>query len=120
VVAPQAQNNSWYTGRYAAPQAELGAELEAARRQVGAVLDRAVERSGDPARVALFGFSQGACLALDLFAARGQRLGALVALSGAAIGTPDEQPAPGAGVRGAPVLLGASASDPYLCARAVA
>jgi homogentisate 1,2-dioxygenase len=114
VIAPQAPNNSWYTGRYAAPQAELGAELEAARRQVAAVLDRAIERSGDPARVALFGFSQGGCLALDLFAARGQRLGALVALSGAAIGTPDEQRPPGAGVRGTPVLLGASAADPYL------
>jgi homogentisate 1,2-dioxygenase len=62
----------------------------------------------------LFGFSQGACLAIDLFATRSQRLGALVALSGGAIGLPDEQPAPGPGARGTPALLGAAAADPYL------
>src|SRR5262249_35788802 len=113
VVAPQGQNNVWYQGRYAGRQADLGAELASARAQATALLGRAVAAVGAE-RVVLLGFSQGACLAIDLFASRSQRLGALVALSGAAIGLPEEHRSPGPGARGTPVLLGMSAEDPYL------
>jgi len=113
VVAPQGRNNVWYQVRYSAHQADIGPELDAARAQVNAVLDRAVAACGAE-RVVLLGFSQGACLALDLFASRSQRLAGLVALSGAAIGTPDEHRTPGPAARGTPVLLGASSEDPYL------
>jgi homogentisate 1,2-dioxygenase len=111
VVAPQAPNNVWYGPRHTAPRAQLGAELEAAVATAGRVLDTAVARSA-PERVVLFGFSQGACLAIELFSRRAQRLGALVALSGAQIGSPGEAPLPAPGVAGTPVLLGASVDDP--------
>jgi homogentisate 1,2-dioxygenase len=113
VVAPQAAGNVWYAAPYSAPRAEIGAELEAAHAQVGAVLDAVIARSA-PERVVLFGFSQGACLAIDVFARRGQRLGALVALAGAAIGPAGEAPPPPDAVAGTPALLGASAADRWV------
>jgi homogentisate 1,2-dioxygenase len=112
VLAPQARDNAWYAGRYGENKRNL-AELESALEVTGAVLDRAVAAVG-AGNVVLYGFSQGACLALELFLRRGERLGALVALSGACIGGPDEQIEPAPALAGAPVLLGASRGDPWL------
>jgi homogentisate 1,2-dioxygenase len=112
VLAPQARDNLWYAGRYGEKKQNL-AELESALDVTGAVLDRAVAAVG-AGNVVLYGFSQGACLALELFLRRGERLGALVALSGASIGGADEQIVPAPALAGTPVLLGASRSDPWL------
>jgi len=112
IVAPQASDNAWYTARYTAPRAEHGPALAAALDIASRTLDRV--RTSHPERVALYGFSQGACLALELFLAREERLDALVALSGAFIGPPEERPPLAARLAGTPVLLGASEADPYL------
>lgn len=118
IVAPQASDNAWYAARYTAPRAELGAGLAGALDTVSRTIDR-VRSSGHDARVALAGFSQGACLALEIFLAREERLDALVALSGAFIGPPEERPPIPAHLAGTPVLLGASEADPYLDAGGV-
>ncbi|HWP09611.1 MAG TPA: iron-containing alcohol dehydrogenase [Polyangiaceae bacterium] len=117
IVAPQASDNAWYTARYSASRSEHGAALAAALDTASRVLDRM--RQSQPARVALFGFSQGACLALEVFLAREERLDALVALSGAFIGPAAELPPRHAHLAGTPVLLGAAEADPYLDAAAV-
>jgi homogentisate 1,2-dioxygenase len=113
VVAPQARDQAWYATKYTAPRAEIGPALASALEQASAVLER-VLRESTPERVCLFGFSQGACLALELFARRGARLPALVALSGAFIGPPGEAPELSANVAGTRVLLGGALADPYL------
>jgi homogentisate 1,2-dioxygenase len=113
VVAPQARDQAWYSAKYTAPRAEIGPALTSALEQVRAVLERVLGESA-PERVCLFGFSQGACLALELFARRDLALSALVALSGAFIGAPGEEPPLGAGVAGSRVLLGGALGDPYL------
>jgi homogentisate 1,2-dioxygenase len=66
------------------------------------------------ASLCLFGFSQGACLALEFLLRRAPRVSAVVALSGAVIGPAGETPSPPAPLAGTPVLIGASAGDPYL------
>jgi homogentisate 1,2-dioxygenase len=115
VVAPHATDNAWYTARYTAPRAELGAALTTALAEAGAALEHVLETAGVE-RVALLGFSQGACLALELFAQRGAPLSALIALSGGLIGPPEEQTPLGSNLAGTRVLLGAAAADPYLSA----
>ena len=118
VVAPQATGNSWYSAAYSAPRAELGDGLARALDQTTRAFDR-VLHDVPAERVVLFGFSQGGCLALELFLARGKRLEALVALSGAFIGPPEELPPLAAGLAGTRVLLGAADADPHLEGRAV-
>jgi len=112
IVAPQARDNSWYAGRYDAQKSELS-ELEAAIEQTGRALDRAIAAVGAE-QVVLYGFSQGACLAIELLLRRGTKLGALVALSGAAIGKKGEELAIAPSLAGMHVLLGASVADPWL------
>jgi phospholipase/carboxylesterase len=113
VVAPQAFDNEWYHGRNFESRAALGARLEESVAHVQKVLDDVVRRSS-PERVVLCGFSQGACLALEVFTRRSERLGAVWAFSGAVIGTPDEDRPPGDAAEGTPVLLGASEGDPWV------
>jgi homogentisate 1,2-dioxygenase len=113
IVAPQAPDHAWYQARYSSPRAEIGDALEAALVDVGGVLDR-VLRASKPERVVLFGFSQGACLALELFARRNQRLAAVIALSGAGIGPRGEEQPLESGIAATPVLLGSSTGDAHL------
>lgn len=113
IVAPQAFDNEWYHGRNFESRAALGVRLEESVRNVQAILDEATRRVGAE-HVVLAGFSQGACLALEVFTRRSERLGAVFALSGAVIGTPEEDRPPGDDVEGTPVLLGASQGDPWV------
>jgi homogentisate 1,2-dioxygenase len=113
IVAPQAPDHAWYQARYSSPRAEIGGALEAALVEVDRVLDRVLSTS-QPERVVLFGFSQGACLALELFLRRNQRLAAVIALSGAGIGPRSEERPLESGIAATPVLLGSSTGDPHL------
>ncbi len=113
IVAPQAVGNSWYPGRYDQSRVELDEELDVALARVTAVCDRVAKTVGDE-RLALFGFSQGACVALEVFIARGRRLASVVALSGARIGEAEEGPPASAELSGTPVLLGLSNGDLWI------
>ena len=113
VVAPQATELAWYAAKYTSPRSEIGPALVNALEQAGTALERVLAECA-PERVCLFGFSQGACLALELFARGGRELSALVALSGALIGPPEEQPQLASGNHGTRVLLGGALEDPYL------
>jgi predicted esterase len=68
----------------------------------------------DPSRVALLGFSQGACLALEYAARHARRYGALIGLSGGLIGPPGtSREYPGA-FADTPVFLGCSDVDAHI------
>jgi homogentisate 1,2-dioxygenase len=104
--------NRWYGVRYG--EAGAGADPE-----VAAALARVEEALGSLARfvprgaIALAGFSQGACLALEYAARKGAGLAAVIAPGGARIGAPSEW-APGGGLAGLTVLVGAGAKDAWV------
>lgn len=113
-LAPQAVGNSWYPRSFLAPlrsnQPHLDSALAAVERLVGEVEDRGPGAE----RLALVGFSQGACLAVELAARLGQRLGAVAGLTGGLIGPPGiARDYPGS-LAGTPVLLGAGDPDPHV------
>ncbi len=113
VIAPQAFENSWYDGRYYESRKTLGEALDRAVSDVSKILDAVIAKV--PAEhVVLMGFSQGACLATEVFTRRSERLGGLCVFSGAVIGDPSEDRPPGDAVSGTPVLLGASDGDPWV------
>jgi predicted esterase len=90
-IAPEAPGNSWWPTSFLAPQAQIGVHLDrglAAMEMAISVL----EDEGLPrARIWLGGFSQGACLALEAFARAGGGLAGVFALSGALVGTADDE-----------------------------
>ncbi|MEZ0373583.1 MAG: iron-containing alcohol dehydrogenase, partial [Candidatus Sericytochromatia bacterium] len=111
VIAPQASENSWYSGPYHAPLAALEPELSAALAQLDQTVARVLEQV-TAERIVLCGFSQGACLVTEYLLRKPRRFGGLIALAGARIGeawaelTPD--------LTGLPVLLGVADADPWV------
>ncbi len=65
-------------------------------------------------RTVLLGFSQGACLSLELAARAARRFGAVAGFSGALIGPSDTSSYHLPGLDGTPVLLGCSDRDPHI------
>lgn len=112
IVAPQAPDRRWYDSGYReAPEACVGA-LDTALWELDEIYGR-VREAAPGARVVLFGFSQGACLAAEWVARRAPRIEGLVALSGARLGTPESLGAP-AKLSGLSVLLGVAAEDAWV------
>ena len=113
-LAPQAEGGTWYPHSFLAAiesnEPWLSASLD--------LLDRLVARCGTAGlpteRLALAGFSQGACLSAEYAARNARRYGGLVLLSGGLIGppgTPREYPG---SLAGTPALLGCSDVDPHV------
>jgi predicted esterase len=114
-LAPEAADSSWYPYRFTEPTARNEPHLGSALSVLGDLVDRLIDGGMAPGRIALLGFSQGACLALELALRRGQRLGAVIGLSGGLIGDALAQPAAGArAFEGMPVVLGCSDHDPHI------
>jgi predicted esterase len=65
-------------------------------------------------KVALVGFSQGACLSLEFIARNAQRYAAVIGLSGGLIGPPGTQFTYQGSLAGTPVLLGCSDIDAHI------
>jgi phospholipase/carboxylesterase len=122
-LAPQAAGSTWYPYSFLAPLAANEPWLSSALAAVGRTLDLAA--AGHPAEhVALAGFSQGACLALEYMARHPRLYAGVAGLSGGLIGpegTP--RPAPAAGsappLAGTPVFLGCGNPDPHIPAARV-
>jgi phospholipase/carboxylesterase len=114
-LAPQASGNTWYPYRFTEPVARNEPYLSSALSVLDDLVDRLVGDGIPAERIALLGFSQGACLALEFALRREQHLGCVLGLSGGLIG--DSVAPPPAGARtfvGMPVLLGCSERDPHI------
>jgi predicted esterase len=116
-LIPEATGHTWYPQRFLAPLAANEPWLGSALRVVSALVAQAIAAGVPPARIAIAGFSQGACLALEFVARTPARYGAAIAFSGGLIGPADEPrpPVPGGGsLAGTPVFLGCGDQDGHI------
>jgi predicted esterase len=116
-LVPEATGHTWYPQRFIAPLAANEPWLGSALGVVGGLVARAAAAGVPASRLAIGGFSQGACLALEFVARAPVRYGAVFGLSGGLIGPPDESRAPGpagASLGGTPVLLGCGDRDGHI------
>ena len=88
-VAPEAKDRSWWPTSFLAPMSQMAAALaDGIAALEGAIA--AFQAAGLPRnRIALMGFSQGACLALEFTARHGAGLHSVTGFSGGLIGTAD-------------------------------
>jgi predicted esterase len=110
-LAPQAAGNTWYPQSFLAPLTQNEPWLSSALALVGATLDHAAEAGIPPERMALVGFSQGACLTLEYAARNARRYAGVIAFTGGLIGpdgTPRQYPGTLGGTR---VFIGGSDID---------
>lgn len=118
VLAPNAVGQTWYPYRFTEPVSRNEPYLSSALSLVETLIARLVEKGLPAGRIALLGFSQGACLALECASRHAARLGAVIGLSGGLIGesiTSAGRPRQD----GLPVFLGCSERDPHIPLRRV-
>jgi predicted esterase len=114
ILAPQAAGNTWYPYRFLEPTERNEPYLSSALRIVADLIARLGEQGIPAERVALLGFSQGACLALEAAARNAQRYAGVIGFSGGLIGPPGTAfDFPGS-LEGTPVFIGSSDVDPHI------
>jgi predicted esterase len=113
-VAPEAAGHTWYPFSFLAPMEQNEPHLSSALRRLAGVVDDVMGRGIPSNRIALVGFSQGACLALEFAARHAQRYAAIVGLSGGLIGPPGTPRDYTGSFAQTPVLLGCSDIDPHV------
>ncbi len=108
-LAPHASGGTWYPKSFLEPRAANEPHLTVSLESVRGLLEQF-----EPHRTLLGGFSQGACLASDLLLRTAvPRAGAWL-FSGGLIGEDRELPEPDGDLKGTPVLISGSLSDPHI------
>lgn len=114
-IAPQAAGNTWYPFSFLMPMEKNEPYLSSAIGAIGALVERVQrEHQVNADRVALMGFSQGACLSLEFAARHARRYAAVIALSGGLIGPPGTPRQYPGSLAGTPVFLGCSDVDTHI------
>jgi predicted esterase len=113
-LAPQAAGNTWYPYSFLSPLPQNEPGITSALRIITGLIDRAGREGVDPGRVALIGFSQGACLALEYAARHARRYAVVAGLSGGLIGPPGTPRTYPGSFDGTPVFLGCSDVDAHI------
>jgi predicted esterase len=114
ILAPQAAGNTWYPYRFLEPTERNEPYLSSALRIVTDLIAELGERGIPPERIALLGFSQGACLALEAAARNARRYAGVIGFSGGLIGPPGTSFDFAGSLDGTPVFLGCSDVDPHI------
>jgi phospholipase/carboxylesterase len=113
-LAPEAPRGSWYPYSFLAPLEQNEPHLSDALTAVGAAFAQLATEGYSPERVALIGFSQGGCLALEYAARNAKRYGAVAGLSAGLIGPPGAPRDYPGSMAGTPVFLGCSDIDAHV------
>jgi predicted esterase len=119
-LAPQAAGNSWYPQRFLSPLAINQPGIDSALRRVDALVEELLAAGVASDRLALLGFSQGACLASEYVARHPRRYGAILILTGSLFGPLDLPRSYAGSLAGAPTFIGTSDPDELVPAEHVA
>lgn len=113
-VAPEAAGNAWYPLSFLAPREQNEPYLSSALTKVKRVVDGLVGSGIPMDRIAIAGFSQGACLATEFVASHPARYAGLVAFTGGLIGPPDMDLHHPGNLQGTPALFLSGDPDPHV------
>ena len=113
-LAPQAAGGTWYPYSFLAPIQRNEPYLTSALRSVERLLDGLTGKKVPRDRIAIAGFSQGACLTLEFAARNAGRYAAIVALTGGLIGPPETPREYPGSFGGTPIFIGSSDVDPHV------
>jgi predicted esterase len=113
-VAPQAAGNTWYPHSFLAPLEANQPYLDSALGRIESLVADLLSRGVASDRIAILGFSQGACLATEFVARHPRRYAAVMGLTGGLIGPPGTPRDYPGSLAGTPVFLGTSDPDPHV------
>ena len=113
-LAPEAAEHTWYPYSFLSPIEQNQPWLDSALRLVGETVQRAITAGIEQQKVAIVGFSQGACLATEFVTRNAARYGGLVAFTGGLIGPPGAKFVYSGELSGTPCFLGVGHRDPHV------
>jgi phospholipase/carboxylesterase len=113
-IAPQAPDHTWYPQSFLAPLEQNEPFLSRSLATIGAIVKDLEGRGIASDRVALIGFSQGGCLALEFAARNAGRYAGVAGLSAGLIGPPSLARDYLGSLAGTPVFLGCSDIDSHI------
>jgi phospholipase/carboxylesterase len=113
-VAPQAPGRSWYPQSFLAPIETNEPYLDSSLQHLESVIAHLFAQKIPSERIALLGFSQGACLSAEFSARFPRRYGAIMALTGGLIGPAGSPRKYSGSLAKTPVFLGSSDPDPHV------
>jgi predicted esterase len=113
-LAPQAAGGTWYPHSFLAPTESNQPWLDSALGRIESIVAGLMHDGIPSQRIALLGFSQGACLISEFVARNPRRYGALMALSGGLIGPPGTPRDYPGSLAGTPVFLGIGDPDAHV------
>lgn len=113
-LAPEAAGHAWYPKSFLAPLEENEPWLSSALKKLKDIVESAVSSGIAVEKIALVGFSQGACLATEFVARNPQKYGGLIAFTGGLIGPPDTRFHYAGKLTNVKVFFGSGDPDPHV------
>ncbi len=113
-VAPEAAGNTWYPYSFLAPIPQNEPYLSSALKLVGTTIANLEKAGIAREKIALVGFSQGACLSTEFVVRHPARYAALVAFTGGLIGPPGTKFSYTGELQGTPCFLGSGDPDAHV------
>jgi predicted esterase len=111
-LAPQAAGHTWYPNSFLAPLEQNEPWLTSALERT--VVERVADAGIPRHKVAIMGFSQGACLATEFVARNPSRYSGLIAFTGGLIGPRGTVFRYSPDLAGTPCFLGSGDPDPHV------
>jgi phospholipase/carboxylesterase len=113
-VAPQAEGYTWYPQSFMAPTAANEPYLSRALSRIAGIIADILAAGVEAEKLAVIGFSQGACLTSETTLRNPKPYGFIGVLSGGAIGPPGTPRDYAGSLAGTQVFLGCSDHDPHI------
>ncbi|MEQ1573324.1 MAG: dienelactone hydrolase family protein [Vicinamibacterales bacterium] len=117
-LAPSAAGKSWYPFSFMSEREKNEPGLSSALDVLAGLVERSIAAGVPAERIALLGFSQGACLTAEFTMRHARRYGGVVVFSGGLIGPPgttwNDVASEVAAFDGTPVFLGCSDVDSHV------
>ena len=114
LLAPEAAEHTWYPYSFLAPRSQNEPSLSSALARVEAAVSLALAAGIPSERIALCGFSQGACLSTEFAARHPRRYAGVLAFTGGLIGPLDKPIQLAGDLQGTPILLSSGDPDPHV------
>jgi phospholipase/carboxylesterase len=113
IVAPQAENKTWYPYSFLAPEYQNEPWLDSAIN-IGNQLIAEISESIPIQNIYMMGFSQGACLTLEITSRNAMRFAGIIAFTGGLIGDTIKEEKYKGNFAGTKVFIGNSDIDPHV------
>jgi len=113
-LAPQAAESTWYPNSFMAKIESNQPWLDSALSRLEGIVSELIKKNVSSKSIALLGFSQGACLALEYAARHPRHYGAVIGFTGGLIGESIDSNKYRGSLDGTEVLLASGDPDPHV------